>query len=464
MSLLAGLILAAGKGTRMKSDLPKGLFRVCGVPMVELIGRAMKSTGVERPVVVVGHQGERMIEELGESYGYVWQREQLGTGHAAMMAAETFAGVEGTLLLVPGDVPLMTEQALRDLVATHEAAKASCTVATVRLQDPTGYGRIVRDPHGKVSEVVEEKDATPRQKGIQEVNTGLYCFDIRALFEALPRLSNANAQAEYYLTDVIKMMHDGGQTVETHCFADADMLRGVNDRWQLMEASQVYRMRTLKAFALSGVTILDPHTTYIDVDVEIGADTIIHPNTTITVGSRIGAGCEIGPSTIIDKSTVGDRTSVNMSRVNEASIGADTKIGPFAHIRPASQIGNKVKIGNFVETKKSNLDDGASVSHLSYIGDASVGSGSNIGAGTITCNYDGFAKYRTEIGANAFVGSNSTLVAPVTLGDSAFVAAGSVVTKDVPGDALAVGRARQENKEGWVQSWRKRKASERGTS
>jgi bifunctional UDP-N-acetylglucosamine pyrophosphorylase/glucosamine-1-phosphate N-acetyltransferase len=459
MSQIAGLILAAGKGTRMKSDLPKALFRVCGVPMVDLVGRAMRGVGIQRPTVVVGHKGQMLIDGLPNGYDFEWQTEQLGTGHAVLMAAERYRAFEGTILVVPGDVPLLSSDCLRQLIDHHTSSQSLCTVATMKFADPTGYGRIVRDLNERVTEIVEEKDATPEQRSIQEVNSGVYCFDSKTLFATLPQLSSQNAQGEYYLTDVVKLIASTGGVVETCVFADHDLLRGVNDRWQLAEAAHSLRMRMLRQLCLDGVTVVDPATTFIDVDVEVGAETVIHPMTTLTSGTRIGEGCEIGPNALIDKSAVGNFTSVNMSRVNEAIIGSNCKVGPFAHIRPGANIGDHVKIGNFVEIKKSDIADRAAVSHLTYIGDSSIGEGSNIGAGTITCNYDGFAKHRTEIGANAFIGSNSTLVAPLVIGNNVMVAAGSVITKDVPAEALALGRSKQENKEGWVPHWRKRKTS-----
>lgn len=440
----------------MKSELPKGMFRACGWTILEIIVDAFRGAGIAQPTLVIGHQGEMVEEHLGDGCRYAWQREQKGTGHAVLMAKDLFAGFDGNVIIAPGDIPLITAEALQSLVQKHIDSGAVCTVGSMVVADPTGYGRVIRTSEG-VSGIVEHRDATAEQRLITEVNSGIYCFDAKSLFELLDEIRPDNDQGEYYLTDCIGLAVKRGWKVEAAVFEDSSVAAGVNDRWQLAEASEILRKRILKSHCLNGVSIPDPQTTYIDLGVEIGVDTLIHPLTTITRGSQIGSKCEIGPNTIIDKSIVGDSCSVNMSRVNESKVGTGTKIGPFAHLRPGSDIGEFCKIGNFVETKKAKFGAKAAASHLSYVGDAEVGAGANIGAGTITCNYDGFEKHRTEIGENCFIGSNSTLVAPVRIEDDAFVAAGSVVTKTVPNGSLAVGRARQENKEGWVASWRKRK-------
>lgn len=456
---LAGIVLAAGKGTRMKSDLPKGLHKVCGVPLAELACRAVREAGVERTIVVIGHGGERMQETLGERNEYAWQREQLGTGHAAMQAMDLLNEFEGPVLVVPGDAPLLSGAVLSALVDLHQSSGASCTLATARLADPTGYGRIVRDKAGRIERIVEHKDASAVERMLDEVSTSVYCFDCAALRRALPSLSSANAQGEYYLTDAVEAIRNEGGTIEALVSDDQDLLVGVNDRWQLAQCDKLLRQRILYKHAVNGVTLLDPDTIYIGLDVEIGQDTVIEPNTQIYGSTRIGKGCLIGPNSKIDSCELGDGCTVLMSHVIKAALGPGVKIGPFANIRPGAVLGEGVKVGNFVEIKNAELGDKVAVSHLTYIGDASIGANTNVGAGTITCNYDGFAKHRTEIGEDAFIGSNSTLVAPVRIGDGAMVAAGSVVTSDVPDDALAVGRARQEVKDNWVAQWRKRKRS-----
>lgn len=454
---LAGIILAAGKGTRMKSKLPKGLHEVLGVPMVDLVGRAMREAGIERPILVVGYGGEMIEEALGEAYRYAWQREQLGTGHAAQMAAGRLPDGDGCVLVAPGDTPLLSGTVLRELVERHLETRAQCTVATAIVEDATGYGRVVRDHSGRVCGIVEHKDATAEEREIREVNASVYCFDAATLRSRLPDVSNDNAQGEYYLTDLLSAIYRDGGDVVAVTVADPAVLMGVNDRWQLAEAERALRERVNRSHALAGVTLVDPASTYIGVDVVIGLDTVIEPNTYLQGETVIGSGCRIGPQTKIANSRIGDGAKIYFSQVVDAAIGAGVKIGPFANIRPGADLRTGVKIGNFVEVKNATLGEGVAVSHLTYLGDAEIGARTNIGAGTITCNYDGIAKHRTTVGQDVFVGSNSTLVAPISIGDGALIAAGSVVTHHVPADALAIGRARQEVKESWVQSWRERK-------
>jgi len=436
----------------MKSDLPKGLHTVCGLPMVELIGRALKGAGIAKPIVVIGHGGEQMQEALGNSYDYAWQREQLGTGHAAQMAAEHIKAA-GIVLVVPGDTPLITSEGLCELIGEHLKSGAQCTVGTVELADPAGYGRVIQE--GERVRIIEDKDATTVQRKVRDVNLSIYCFDAKTLLAELPKLKNENAQSEYYLTDVIQAI----PKVHIKRFDDSDSVMGVNDRWQLAMAEKAMRLRILKSHCLAGVTVRDPDSVFIGPDVHIDVDATIEPCTTLNGTTRIGSGCRIGPYSILDDSVVGPGSLIYMSRLSEVKIGAKVKVGPFANLRPGTVLEDGVKIGNFVEVKKSHLGEGAAASHLTYLGDASIGARTNIGAGTITCNYDGFAKHRTEIGENAFIGSNSTLVAPVNIGDGAFVAAGSTITQDVPDNALGVGRSRQEVKEEWALHWRARKKS-----
>lgn len=451
-----GLVLAAGKGTRMKSNLPKVLHTVLGLPMVEHVVRALKAAGARRPIVVVGHGGESVIERLGESNGYAWQREQLGTGHAVQMAASEIEKGEGPVVIVSGDTPLLTSSAIERLVARFAQENAAFALATTRLADPTGYGRIVRSASGRFERIVEEKDASPEVRQIKEANVGVYCFDRALLLQLLPMLKNENAQGEYYLTDLAEAAAAHGVAV-VEVFEDAEEFSGVNDRWQLALAEREARRRILKKHALNGVTLRDIDSITIGPDVEIEPDATIEPCTTISGNTRIGAGCRIGPFTIVDDCQIGRNCLIYSSRLSSAKVGDDVKIGPFANIRPGADIGDRSKVGNFVEIKKSTLGEEVAVSHLTYLGDASVGDRTNIGAGTITCNYDGFAKHRTEIGSDVFIGSNNTIVAPVKIGDDAMTAAGSTVTQDVPSGALAVGRARQENKEQWAVNWRKKK-------
>jgi bifunctional UDP-N-acetylglucosamine pyrophosphorylase/glucosamine-1-phosphate N-acetyltransferase len=443
----------------MKSELPKCLHEVCGLPMVEHVVRAMRGAGVERPVVVVGHGAELVEKALGPGCDYALQADQQGTGHAVMAARGLLGGHEGPLLVAAGDTPLLSAETLAGLVEAQKSTGAAATLATFTLEDPFGYGRIVRK-NGKVAAIVEQKDCDDDEAAIDEVNAAVYCFDGGTLFRELPRLQNENAQREYYLTDIVARLVGEGHGVEAVVFDDESEFLGVNDRWQLAEASFLMRLSILGEVAANGVTVVDPGSTHVGADVEIGPDTTILPGCVIEGKTKIGSRCQIGPSCWIKDSVIGDSCRVFMSHMDQATMGAGSRCGPFSNLRPGARLGQQVKIGNFVEVKNADLAQGVSVSHLTYVGDANVGEGTNVGAGTITCNYDGFTKNRTEIGKGVFVGSNSTLVAPVKIGDGAFIAAGSVVTKDVPEDALAVGRSRQENKEQWAKSWRKRKTDQ----
>lgn len=457
---VAGLILAAGKGTRMKSDLPKGLHAVCGLPMVECVGRAMIESGIRRPVVVVGHGADKMRASLGEEkYDYVLQDQQLGTGHAALMAKDTLANWDGPVIIAPGDAPLVTGDAFKTLADHHIRTGAKVTVVTCVLDDPRAYGRIVRDDQGRAMAIVEEKDASEEQRRIKEVCVSVYCFDAETLFAILPTLSSENAQGEYYLTDIVAKVYTKGDVVETLVFNDPELLLGVNDRWQLAEVSQIMNRRILRQHCMNGVSVIDPATTWIGADVRIGVDTTILPMTLLEGSTAIGSESVIGPMTRILDSEVGDECVIHSSRLDRAIVGDGVKVGPFANLRPKTVLSNRVKIGNFVEIKNAELHDSVSVSHLTYVGDAEVGEGTNIGAGTITCNFDGFIKSTTKIGKGAFVGSNSTLIAPIEIGDGAVIGAGSVIDDDVPPDALALGRAKQEVKEQWAKQWRERKKS-----
>ncbi len=458
---VAAIILAAGKGTRMKSDLPKGLHRVCGVPMVALVGRALLSAGVTRRVVVVGHGGDLMIETLGADYEYAWQHEQKGTGHAALMTTDCFSDcMPDAIIVAPGDTPMLSAGVFQKLIGHHQATGAQCTLASAILEDASGYGRVIRDSQGPCR-IVEHKDATDDEKHIGEVNAAIYVFDARLLYEILPTINSNNSQGEYYLTDMVAALRARGAKVEAVVFEDRDILRGVNDRWQLAEASKALRLKILKQHAVSGVTIVDPDTTYIEPDVVIGIDSTIEPGTILEGNTHIGSNCHLGPNTKIQDSSIGNGCTVLMSHLNEATMLDGARCGPYANLRPGAILGEGSKIGNFVEVKNATLGPKVAVSHLSYIGDGTVGANTNIGAGTIFCNYDGFIKNLTEVGADVFVGSNSTLVAPLKIGDGAMIAAGSVITQDVASDALAFGRARQEEKNGWVAQWRQRRQQEK---
>ncbi len=458
---LEGIVLAAGKGTRMKSDLPKGLHRVLGVPMVELAARNLVAAGVERPTIVIGHGGELVMAALGDRYRYAWQREQLGTGHAAMSAESELGSHQGSVLVVPGDAPLIDPAFLRRLAEIRSETGCACAMATCVMDDPFGYGRILKDDSGRPMGIVEEKDATPEQKALKEVCVSVYCFHAPTLFRLLKTLRNDNAQGEYYLTDMIGAIYrDGGTTV---CVPvdDVEMLMGVNDRWQLAQAAQVLRRRVLRRHALAGVTLLDPDSTHISLDAEIGPDTVIQPNTVLEGRTRIGAGCTIGPNSILRDAVVKDGAVVLASVVTESEVGEGARVGPFAHLRGGTVLGSEVRVGNYVEMKNVSFGSRSSAAHLTYLGDATVGERVNVGAGTITCNYDGFAKHRTTIADGAFVGSNSTLIAPLNIGAGAVIGAGSVIRHDVPADALGIARAEQSVREGWAARRRAQREAER---
>lgn len=446
MTNIFAVILAAGQGTRMKSKLYKVLHPVCGKPMVEHVIDNIQNLDVSRIVTIVGHGAEKVKETLGEKSEYVLQAEQLGTAHAVQQAESILADLEGTTLVVCGDTPLIRDETLKSLVEFHQKQNAKATILTAVAENPYGYGRIIRNEKGQVSQIVEQKDASDEQQLVKEINTGTYCFDNKALFESLKLVKNENAQGEYYLPDVIEILKAQGEIVSAFTTDDFDEILGVNDRVALSQAEEIMRARINEKHMRNGVTIINPLTTHISMDAVIGSDTVIKPGVVIEGNTIIGEDCIIGPNSQITNSQIGNRTSVQNSVVISSIVGEDTTIGPFAHLRPDSQLGNHVKIGNFVEVKKSTLGNDTKVSHLSYIGDAEVGNDVNIGCGSITVNYDGKNKHKTIIEDRVFVGCNSNLVAPVKIGEGSFIAAGSTVTKEVPKDALAIARARQENK------------------
>jgi bifunctional UDP-N-acetylglucosamine pyrophosphorylase/glucosamine-1-phosphate N-acetyltransferase len=442
----------------MKSDLPKALHEVAGLPMVRLVADSLRSAGVGRPIVVIGHRGDMVRKALGDSgFDYVEQREQLGTGHAALAALPCLAGYDGPVLVVSGDTPLITSETLAKLVRDMGAQGAQAAIATFVTVEPHGYGRILRGADGSVEGIVEERDAAPEQKAILEVNPAVYCFEAETLRRTLPELRADNVQGEYYLTDVVAAIKRQGGKISATVFDDPDEFMGVNDRWQLAEASRVMRLRILRAHAVNGVTIVDPSSTFVGADVVIEPDVVLQPMTTVSGKTRIASGSTVGPNSWVKDAVIGSNCHVFMSHVDQVVMEDGSRCGPFSNLRPGTRLGTDAKIGNFVEVKNSQIGSRAAVSHLSYIGDATVGESTNIGAGTITCNYDGFQKNRTEIGCEAFIGSNTTIIAPRTIGDGAIVAAGSVVTQDVPEGALAIGRSKQENKLEWASHWRERK-------
>lgn len=445
---LETLILAAGKGTRMKSKLPKVLHKVGGKPMIQHVIDVAKRVGSSREVVVIG-SGAELVEETITGVEFVLQEQQLGTAHAVLMAREKFADSKGTLLILCGDTPLLTSKLLTEFVAAHENSNCAVTVLTAEAPDPKGYGRVLHESDGTFKEIVEDKDATDEQRAIREVNAGCYCFDVQKLFGALDRVTNDNAQGEYYLPDVLKILKGDGEKVCTYLAEYCEDTIGINNREQLSAANTVLRMRKERELMKSGVTIVDPNTTFIEMDVEIGQDTIIYPNTYLEGNTKIGTDCNIGPDVRLVNMTLGNNVTVHFSYCHDAEIYNDVTLGPYVHVRPGSKISDRVKVGNFVEIKNSTIGKGTKLPHLQYIGDSDVGSNVNIGCGTVTCNYDGKNKYRTKIGDNAFIGCNTNLVAPVTVEEGAYIAAGSTITKDVPKNNLAVARARQTNIDGW---------------
>lgn len=451
MSKRYAVILAAGQGTRMKSKLYKVLHPVCGKPMVQHVVDQISKLDIQEVVTIIGHGAEKVQLQLGSGSKYALQEEQLGTAHAVMQAEGILDGKEGVTIVVCGDTPLIKAETMEALFAHHEKQSAKATILTAKIDDPTGYGRIIRDENGLVKRIVEHKDATDEERKVTEINTGTYCFDNQALFSALKNVSNENAQGEYYLPDVVEILKSQGEIVTAYQTDDFEETLGVNDRVALAEAERIMQKRINQHHMRNGVAVIDPSNTYIGSDVQIGQDTIIYPGTMIKGDTVIGEDCQIGPNTEIEDCHIGDSTVIRQSVAAKSSIGSKVNIGPFAHIRPQSAIDDEVKIGNFVEIKKTVFGKGSKASHLSYIGDAEVGRDVNIGCGSITVNYDGKNKFLTKIEDEVFVGCNSNLVAPVTIGKGAYVAAGSTITKDVPSEALSIARARQENKDNYVQ-------------
>ncbi|MGM9987007.1 MAG: bifunctional UDP-N-acetylglucosamine diphosphorylase/glucosamine-1-phosphate N-acetyltransferase GlmU [Bacillaceae bacterium] len=453
------VILAAGKGTRMKSKLYKVLHSVCGKPMLQHVIEQVSCLGTKQLVTIVGHGAEEVKARIGTSSEYALQAEQLGTAHAVQQAASILEGKEGVTIVVCGDTPLITSETMEKLFTHHEQTGAKATILTAIAQDPTGYGRVVRNEVGHVERIVEHKDATVEELQITEINTGTYCFDNKLLFEALQNVSNDNAQGEYYLPDVIEILKGQGHVVSAYTTASFEETLGINDRVALSQAEQIMKRRINRKHMVNGVTIIDPENTYISNDAIIGSDTIIYPGTVLYGNVVIGDECIIGPNSEIMDSEIGNATTIKQSVVHQSKVGNGVAIGPFSHIRPASNIGNNVRVGNFVEIKKATFADNSKASHLSYIGDATIGANVNLGCGSITVNYDGKNKFQTVIGDNVFVGCNSNLIAPVTIEEGAYIAAGSTITENVPEKALSIARARQVNKENYVEKLEKKRNS-----
>jgi bifunctional UDP-N-acetylglucosamine pyrophosphorylase/glucosamine-1-phosphate N-acetyltransferase len=454
------VVLAAGKGTRMKSRLPKVLHRAGELTLIDHVIRAADRLSPRSLTIIVGHQARHVQDALGERLGlrFATQEPQLGTGHALLQAEPMLAGHTGTVVLLSGDVPLLRADTLERLVRVHVDGAAAATVLTAEVDDPGGYGRIVRGGAGRIEAIVEHKDASPEQRQIGEINSGIYAFDLEPLFAALRDIGASNAQGEYYLPDLVSIYRSRGLVVETLVADDPREILGVNSRKELADVTAILRARTNERLMESGVTIVDPATAFIGPDVTVGADTIIHPGVHLEGQTTIGSGCVIHSGVRIVNSTVADDVLINnFCVITDSRISRGARLGPFAHIRPESTVGEDAHVGNFVELKKTTLGRGSKANHLAYLGDATIGEKVNIGAGTITCNYDGTAKHPTVIEDGAFIGSDSQLIAPVRVGKGAYVAAGSSITTDVPADSLAIARGRQTNIEGWARRKRNSK-------
>ncbi|MEQ1572979.1 MAG: bifunctional UDP-N-acetylglucosamine diphosphorylase/glucosamine-1-phosphate N-acetyltransferase GlmU [Vicinamibacterales bacterium] len=446
-------VLAAGQGTRMKSVVPKVLHTISGLPLIEHVLRTARSLLPATITLIVGHGADRVRTSLAQQVDlrFALQEPQLGTAHALQQAEAALAGCSGTLVLLSGDVPLLKAATLRKLVDTHQSTGAAATVVTAVLERPYGYGRIVRRL-GRISRIVEERDASPAQRQIQEINSGIYAFDLAPLFASLRAIASKNAQGEYYLTDLIAIYRKRALPVETLVIDDPQEIRGINSRSELAEVSTHVRQTKNEELMAAGVTLIDPATTYIEADVEIGPDTVIHPGVVIEGHTRIGSACEIQAHVRISDSEIANRVTINnFCLLVGARVADGASVGPFAHIRPDTSVGENARVGNFVELKKTSLGRGSKANHLAYLGDATVGANVNIGAGTITCNYDGTQKHQTIIEDGAFIGSDTQLIAPVRIGAGAYVAAGSSITGDVPAGALGIARGRQSNIEGWTE-------------
>ncbi|MEV7418069.1 bifunctional UDP-N-acetylglucosamine diphosphorylase/glucosamine-1-phosphate N-acetyltransferase GlmU [Streptomyces sp. NPDC089919] len=450
----AVVVLAAGEGTRMKSATPKVLHEISGRSLVGHVVAASRELDPQDLVVVVGHAREQVRAHLEEHYAgtrTAVQHEQNGTGHAVRMALEELGGtVDGTVIVVCGDTPLLTGETLRELAQTHAGDGNAVTVLTAEVPDSTGYGRIVRDAQGAVTAIVEHKDASEDQRAIREINSGVFAFDGKLLVEALGQVRTDNSQGEEYLTDVLGILRGAGHRVGASVGGDHREILGINNRVQLAEARTLLNARLLERAMLAGVTVVDPASTLVDVSVTFGQDAVVHPGTQLLGATHIAAGAEVGPNTRLTDTRVGEGARVDNTVADRAVIGAGATVGPFAYLRPGTDLGPKSKAGAYVEMKNATVGEGTKVPHLSYVGDATIGAFTNIGAASVFVNYDGESKHHTTVGSHCRTGSDNMFVAPVTIGDGAYTAAGSVITKDVPPGALAVARGQQRNIEGWV--------------
>lgn len=456
------IILAAGQGKRMKSSLPKVLHPILGMPILFHVLKAAKTVCRDGLYVVIGvgaHEVRQWTEGFftKDRFCFIEQKEQRGTGHAVLQAAPYRKKLSEDILVMCGDTPLITPASLKTVMRQHRRRKAQCTVLTAMSENPYGYGRVIRSHDGQVLKIVEEADASADEKSVKEINSSTYCFRRDALFECLKEIKPQNRQHEFYLTDVIGRMIEKGMTVEANCTEDSREVSGINSRADLASVTSLMKQRVTHELMLSGVTFLDPASASVDAGVKIGHDSVIYPFCVLEGNVRIGENCRIGPSCTIRNSVIGNGTTALHSVITDSVVQDGSRIGPFTHLRPGTRIGRKVRVGNFVEIKNSAIRDGATCAHLTYLGDARVGKRVNVGAGTITCNYDGQSKHKTVIDDGAFIGSDTVLVAPVKVGKNAYTAAGSVITKEVPAHALGVGRARQVNIARWTKEKKRNK-------
>ncbi len=443
------VILAAGKGTRMKSKLYKVLHRLCGKTMVDHVLTQVEKASMDNIVTIVGFGADAVRKNLGDRTQYVVQEKQLGTGHAVLQAEQLLGHLDGMTMVVSGDTPLLTAHTFENLFTYHQNKKAKVTILTSNAPDPAGYGRIVRNDLGIVEKIVEQKDASVEEQAIHEINTGVYVFDNRALFDALHKITNHNAQSEYYLTDVIEVLKAEGETIAAYQMADFDESMGVNDRMALAKATKLMQARINRQHMQDGISMVDPERTYIDTDVKIGSDTIIEPGVQLKRGTVIGEDCYIGANSEIRNSTLHDHVTVTSSLIEDSEMADYSNIGPNSHLRPESHIGKHVHLGNFVEIKKATIGEGTKVGHLTYVGNAKLGKNINVGCGVVFVNYDGAKKHETIVGDDSFIGSNSNLIAPLEVADHSFIAAGSTINKKVARFDMAIARERQTNKPGY---------------
>jgi len=438
-SHVEAVILAAGKGRRMVSALPKVVHRICGRAMVVYVLDTLAEVGIASPIVVVGHESDQVRTILGGRARYVVQGEQLGTGHAVIQALPLLEGFAGTVLILYGDVPFLRSETIDTLLAHHRAQGAAATVLTDLREDPAGYGRIVRDANGNVRRIVEELDASPDEREVREINAGTYAIEAGALRDALRVVQPANTQGEYYLTDVIGVLLERGHVVAAVVAGDSQETMGINSRRDLALAEAVMRQSILGELMDGGVTVIDPATAFVHAGVQVGQDTVLHPGVHLEGATTVGEGCTIGPNTRLVDAQIGNRVTIVASTITKSSVDDDSRVGPYSHLRAGVRLGRFVEVGNYAEMKNATVGDQTKVHHMSYIGDATVGAGVNIGAGTVTCNYDGRAKHATIIEDGAFIGSDTMLIAPVRVGREAVTGAGSVVKRDIPARAVAVG-------------------------